>query len=725
MQITLSAVTGGVVPFALGFAFKQGHIASGRTIAATGTDIQATVKNRWPDGSVKFAILAGTVSATAGTAQTLVLQSSTTPASGTALTTANLRATGIVASIDCGTFGTVSWSGSDWDSPATAWVSGPVMSSWIYRKAVGTDKHLVGWLEVRLFRDGAVEVLPWVENGYLNVAAPINKVADYKFTLGGTQRFSQRLDLPNHCRTPLISGSVLSYWLGTDPGVVAFADTDYLQATELVPTYFADVPASAAVIGTLPTTFTPLQQGSYPESMGSGGYDPSIGLLPEWDVLFLCSPTAAIWSAMQRNAYSAGRYGIHHRDENTFRPPRFSSYPTTVLGEGNGVVTIGSSATGTYTPTATGTVPAYYATSHHPSMGFMAYLATGRWYHMETVQFVAITNYFKSSSNPRQGASGVIQTWSSNLTRGAAWSLRSLGQAACATPDDDTPLATEFLASYAANINAHHATYVSGAQGTLGFMQPFTNYFSPVFQNAGAGSTSTSIVLPGGTSSTTGEYAKQFSNGSRWTIIIGGQTRDITAWDGPSFTATVSPAFTVPTAGQPSELHSNHWYEASWMQDFYTAAVGYTRALDLNIDAATKTRLGEFHAWKAKSVIGRFGGVGPNEYLYRDAASYTMAIAESESWSNWYSDWGKVWADTHLYNEYGPNKEFGDGSLRGSISATAYWGNLQPALAYAVRFGIAGAAEAQALMRGAPNWNTVLVPDFNQNPVWSVRAATP
>ena len=37
------------------------------------------------------------------------------------------------------------------------------------------------------------------------------------------------------------------------------------------------------------------------------------------------------WAALQRNAYSAGRYGIHFRDETTNRPLRFSSHPNLVL----------------------------------------------------------------------------------------------------------------------------------------------------------------------------------------------------------------------------------------------------------------------------------------------------------------------------------------------------------------------------------------------------------
>ena len=306
----------------------------------------------------------------------------------------------------------------------------------------------------------------------------------------------------------------------------------------------------------------------------------------------------------------------------------------------------------------------------------------------------------------------------------AAFSGRALAQAACITPDNDTTLRTELLAAFAANINRQHATYVVGSAGVMGFMKPYSNYTAPAYQNAGAGTTSTQVVLPGGTTSTAGEYAKVFSNGGHWTVTIGGETRNVVAWGGLDFTATVSPAFTVPTAGQYAGLESHHWFEASWQQDFYTAALGYSKCLGLELDAPTLTKFDEFFAWKAKSIVGRFGGVGATDYLYRDAAAYEFPVCESGDWDAFYTDWGKVWTDAELQNARGP-KELGNGSLRGTVSANAYWGNLLPALAYAVRWGAAGAEDAMARMKSAPNWATTLVPDFDANPVWGVRAATP
>jgi hypothetical protein len=641
-----------LVPFTLGFAFKQGEIPSGSRVGANLATCQATIKNRWPDGSAKFAVVAGRANLTAGASSQVSLQAISTAPVGTPLSTADLKAVGISAGVGCGGFGSANWSGADWDSPFVAWVDGPEMSSWIYRKAVGSDAHLVAWLEVRLYAGGAVEVLPWIENGYLNVPAPTNKSATYTFSLNGSQRFSQALNVLNHTRTPLLSGAQLSHWLGADPGVTIKHDTAYLQSTELVPTYTASVSPSAAVVSALPSTYSPFQQGNHSSAMGAAGYHGSIGILPEWDVLYVTCTSMSIGAAVQRNAYSAGRYGVHYRDETTNRPLRFSSYPTTLMGGGSGVQGIGSSTTNTSTPAATGPEPPQYTISHHPSMGHMAYLLTGRFYFMEQLQFVATANYLKSSSAPRENASGVMQTWSANTTRGAAWGLRTLAQAACMTPDDDVVLRNEFLASIEANINRQHATYVAQSNNVFGWMEPYSDY--------------------------TGVGDAQY-------------------------------------------------FEAAWMQDFYTAVLGYTKAMALGIGASANAKLTEFFTWKAQSVVGRFGGTGAGEYLYRDAAVYTISVSPSDAPNfrtgagPWHASWGALYAATWATNGVRP-KEVGDGTLRGTVDSTTYWANLLPALSYAVRHGVTGARAAYDKMVAAPNWAGIR-DGFALAPVWGMRPA--
>jgi hypothetical protein len=644
----LTSTTGGAnLPFTLGYACRKGDVRSGTYVTTSIPGLQVVAKNYWPDGSLKFATISGRATLQAGIAQTVTLGIGD-QTTGTALTTNDLKATGVTAAVDASGFGTVAWSGVDWTAPFLSWISGPQMSSWIYRKPVGTDPHLVAWLEVRLYAGGAVEVLPWIENGYLNVAAPGNKNAAYGFTLGGTQRFSGTIDLPSHCRTVLTSGTVLSHWLGTPVNIVATHDKAYLQASRLVPAYRAKVSATAPAWASLTKTFSPLQQGNYSSEMGSAGYQSAIGLLPEWDVLYLASNDPRAYAGVIINAYGAGRFGIHYRDETTLRPLKFSSYPNLVVHGGNstGIAGTGGSTRNTYTPAVSGTRPPTWDTAHHPSVGYTAYLLTGRFYFMEEVQFCATTIYLNTTDSIRMFSAGVIKSSSANTTRGAAWSIRTLAQAACVTPDNDVSLRDEFVGSMAANVDFYHAAYVAKPTNTQGIVEPYVNY------------------------------------------------------------ATGSGTYTT----------------AAWMEDFFTAATGYAIDLELPMPAASKTKLAAFFAWKAQSIIGRLGGVGTNEYLYCDAATYTMAIAPTDTpdfatgTGPWYASWGAVYKATNGVNNPGVG-----GALRGGYfpEPTSYWGNLQPAIAYAVQHNVPGAQAAYTRMVTAPNWGEI-VSGFNNAPVWSV-----
>lgn len=654
-RFTVSSTSGQAsVPFSLGFAFRRGDVLAGRTVFSDNGTLQVTVKNRWPDGSLKFAILSGQVSLPSAAGVTVNLSSAVAQGTPSPVDTARLRSSGAIAEVGCGTFGTVRWEGADWTVPFQTWVSGPAMSSWIYRKPVGADKHLVAWLEVRMWANGAIEMLPWIENGFLRVDAPSNKAATFSFMLNRSQRMSAAIDLKHHQRTPLISGTALSYWAAEDPGVIARQDSIYLQATELVPSYHGQLVANSAVLARQVASYQPLQAGNFRyanDSMASGGYQDPIGLLPEHDVAFLVSNVPATFGSVIRNGFSAGRYGIHYRDEATNRPPRFSSHPTLNIRASHGFKDTGGSTNGQYTPVATGGHPPGWDVAHSPSVGYLAYLVTGRFYFMEEVQFATTANYLGNGDNTflRTGSKGLVQTavgaWQ---TRSCAWDWRARVQALCVTPDDDAALRSEFIASVEANIEHFHGRYVARPNNPYGWIKPGEGY------------------------------------------------------DG---TIRVS---------------------APWQQDFVTAAFGYAVSLGLPISSSSSTKLGQFFAWKAQSVIRRLGT--KEQFWYINAVPYIMAISPSTKpdYDNgtgpWYATDAEVYRAT--FEKVPAWLGATDGTLAGEYmpGETALWGNLVPAIAYAVQHGVPGAQEAYNRMVSATNWSA-LANAFNVRPVWGVKPA--
>ena len=652
----VSTFTGTAVPYSLGQAFRPGDVKAGSSLTPSSGSLQVTIKNRWPDGSAKFAVLAGRVDLTGGVPLRLALVASASAPANSALALSSLKAAAGTAVIDAGSFGRAQWATTAWDAPFAQWVSGPEMSCWLYRQPLGTDPHLVAWLEIRLYAGGAVEALPWIENGYLNVNSPVNKAATFSFTWGGSVRFSRAIDLPHHCRTPLLDGAALSHWLGADPAVTVRHDVVYLQATELTPSYHAKVAVTADVVKQLVATYSPLQQGNFDyagDSMASGGYASPIGLLPQHDVLYLSSDATSAYAAVLRNGFSAGRYGLHYRDETTQRPLRFSKYPNLVLKGGSAIKDSGSSTINQFTPQCAGTPPVAWDPAHSPSVGYMAYLLTGRWFFMEQVQFAATLHYLWNTDTAvrRNFSQGLMRPVPGAVqTRSTAWTIRTLAQALTVTPDDDTDLRTEFTASVESNIRFFHATYVTQPNNPFGLL----------------------------------------SNDD---------------YGGASFMRS-----------------------SPWMNDFCVGAFGYALSMGLPVSASVSQKLTEFFAWLAGSAVGRLGPAG--SFWYINGAPYTLAYSPSKTpdfeggKGPWYRDWRAVYDATYGFYAGQPWIGSTEGTLAGEIvpGATAYWGNLQPAIAYAVRHGVPGAFDAYRRLQRAQNW-PALVTAFNQSPVWGVKPA--
>lgn len=677
-----STLTQSNAPFSVGHVFKQGDIPAGQTITSPNvSNFQATIKNTWPDGSARFAILAGRTNLTANTPFVVQLKRDTAPG-GAALTEANLTATGITASVQVGATCTVNLSSligvastlsaGRWTSGRVrTWVSGPQMSSWIYYSRCGSDAHITVWFEVRLFAGGAVEVLPWVENSTLNVAAPVGKAAQtITFTLGGTQRFTQSLGLPHHTRFPLASGSTFTHWLGTNPAVTPKHDVLYLQQTKMVPTYRGVTPSTGTIWTRLIQVYTPGQAANQGYT-GMGSTGSSASLLSEHDVAYLSSggdPRAL--ASVIANGYAAGGFDIHFRDETTNQAARFSSYPTLVIGSGCDISSKGVSSTDTTTPAATGTAGGHWTLSHHPSFGYFPYLITGRFYFLEEIQLETSTSYLILGDTRRQGAQGVVWTNTGEVTtRGAAWVLRDYLQAALATPDGET-LQTEYKNSWQFNIDYYHNKYVANANNPQGFAQPYS------------------------------------------------QITDSSAYSGTD----------------------DPYYTPYWMEDFFTLALGFGADANLAITTTHQTKLAALYNWKAQSNVMRFGDGSPsNPYHFTHAVRFAGPAAPENfsDWDTgagpWFASWGALWTalKTGIPNPSVPHDPATlpcctstDNNLQGASGSApnvqdSYWGFASSTLAYAVTLGYPGAQAAYNRFRGADNISA-LENTFAQFPTWSI-----
>ncbi|MFO1250427.1 MAG: hypothetical protein U1E77_04630 [Inhella sp.] len=473
--------------FSAGQAFRPGAIPAGQVPASSLTQFQATVLNRWPDGSVRFALLAGRLDMAAGQSQVVELVARAPAAEGSAvgdsaLSTLDLRmrfeGQGEVAWTALhGRTATRSAADGQWSAGRVRELArGPWMSAWLYRATLPGSDQLSAWFEIRLMADGEWELLPWLENSWFDRPGATSFAGRLSLQLMGQERFGQTVELPHHCRVPLLNGN-LPYRRQPDAWAAVRQDTEALQRTGLVPSYHPG--SSASLLDRQARSYAPMSQLGYPTAMGTTGYHPSIGLLPEWDVSYLVSQgDARAWDAVMAHALGSGRYPLVQRDSGTLQPPRPAQYPNLVLRGGAGITGTGSSSTGAFTPAVSGAAAPTWTSTHHPSLGYLAYLLSGWHYFGEATQFAAAVHHFKQTDTTRQGAQGLLLSEAgANTTRGAAWALRTLLQAFLVSPDGDAQRGA-WLGVLEANVQAMHQRYVARPSHPQGFCKPYSDYTS-------------------------------------------------------------------------------------------------------------------------------------------------------------------------------------------------------------------------------------------------------
>ena len=324
-----STAASGTYPWTFGQAFRQGDVPNGSYITADSNGFQAEVRNRWSDGSVKFAVLSGVSNFTQGQPRAVGLSINNSAPVGTNVSEPTSLDVSVAFSGGVsGTYTLQSVLGVDkesWGSKSTGGrvrkILGPVMSEFHYYVPT-SDPHVAVWFFVRRYSTGATEVETVVENGWLNVAAPTAKSYTATVAVNGSTRYGPAtLTHLHHTRWSRVD------WIGTDPAVTPSHDGAYLRSTKLVPNYTTAYGApSSTTLSALVQTAEPFAQAAFPSAMGAAGGGGCI--LNNWEALYVTSGDARAYRSTIANSQAAGRYGIHYRDETTGNPPLYANYST-------------------------------------------------------------------------------------------------------------------------------------------------------------------------------------------------------------------------------------------------------------------------------------------------------------------------------------------------------------------------------------------------------------
>jgi len=159
---------------------------------------------------------------------------------------------------------------------------------------------------------------------------------------------------------------------------------------------------------------------------------------------------------------------------------------------------------------------------------------------------------------------------------------------------------------------------------------------------------------------------------------------------------------------------------APWQQHFFIQAVGMGSDLEPFADMSAYDALRDYLYRGIVGILGDASG-----YCFNQAGVYTLTSNDGSSVhpNAWFKHWSQVYSATFDPPPACANT-LADGDAGVTGAATGYWGNLLPAISYAVDHGATGAAAAWARLTGATNWAALRGSGFGNTPIWGVTPRT-
>jgi hypothetical protein len=435
-----------------GLALPQGAARDAVQVGKLPT--QTDVKVRWPDGSIRFAVVSANIPA-AGTSPIVSATApvrSTTPAAKPVVTvTLTIGGSPFVATLPA--------------APTDLWLDGALVSEGRAVVAPGGHPFLRVIFDLRSYATGGSRVDVTVEN-CLDDSAADEVTYDAAIAIGDKQVFQQAN----------VNHKYLARWrklfaIGTLQESAVTPDMAPFVAARAVPPYLSTVVSpspslkSAGVSG---TGFDILDFGDLTVPMNAHSGRPELAPYPDWTAQFLVHKTPAQLAYVLRHGELAGSWGIHVRHADGSMP--------SIDAPGNGYYwldarwkdpgNLSGGFTGPRGHLEHRAEPGDMA--HQPSLAFVPYLMTGDRFFADEVAYWAnfcLIGSFASDDN-RKGPQGLLI---GNEVRGIGWALRNLGDAAAYLPDS-SPMKTYLASKVWANLthlDQYAATYQSGPVQTL------------------------------------------------------------------------------------------------------------------------------------------------------------------------------------------------------------------------------------------------------------------
>jgi hypothetical protein len=156
---------------------------------------------------------------------------------------------------------------------------------------------------------------------------------------------------------------------------------------------------------------------------------------------------------------------------------------------------------------------------------------------------------------------------------------------------------------------------------------------------------------------------------------------------------------------------------APWQHHFVIQSVGMGSDLEPLDDMADYNAVRDYLYRAPVGMLGDAAG-----FCFSDGASYNIKIGDgtSDDPNRWFPTWSEVYRQTYGGSPASCSDLRGNSGSAPDTAATGFWGNLMPAIAYAVDHGAPGAAASWARLTGASNWSQVEQSGFDDKPIWGI-----
>jgi hypothetical protein len=475
--ILLTASQGAVAagePYQFGRVFRRGEVAQCPVVSVNGVRIPAQVdpKNRYPDGSLKFAVVSALLPAIASGAQaTLALSGSEpcNPVPGAGVPALVATYPGLDAQILVnGAMTPASLKAMIAARKYSSWIDGPIATTLVVADHI--DKAYDFGTDANRSLRPVYHVTHWKASGRVTLRVIVEQSDTQKMQsqeYGVEIRAGLQSPQPVYSKADVKQGYATRWTKVFELGGTPRAfDTNhnmpYLSSTMAFPNFDASVKLSAAAKTRMLQRWANVSAadkdigggGMYLKYMPGSGGRAEIGLLTDWAVFTLFDGDARLWQMLKENSYLAGSFPVHFREGDPQRV--FMRQPSTVPGVGRVATRDGRKRMFLYDgngywgrfgvtaidePIAVGVRSDYSwipDCSHQPDDHFPLYITTGDPWFLEQLQFWASWGIFSQNASYDQGPKGpwnVEDAWFDNQGRGEAWCLRTRARAAWSSPD--------------------------------------------------------------------------------------------------------------------------------------------------------------------------------------------------------------------------------------------------------------------------------------------------